>query len=64
MIFNICKSRDSNLGTKLEETPTPQGLEQTANPQVNPVVTPRLPRGALGWVGEYIDCCITTSQMV
>ena len=48
MIFNIDKSRDSNLGTKLEKTPTPQGLEQTANPQVNPVVTPRLPRGGVG----------------
>ena len=56
MIFNIDKSHDSNLGTKLEKTPTPQGLEQTAKPQVTPVVTPRLPRG--GWVGEYIDCCI------
>ena len=31
MIFNIDKSRDSSLGTKLEKTPTPQGLEQTAN---------------------------------
>ena len=48
MIFKISKYRDSNLGTKLEETPTPQGLEQTADPQVNPVLTPRLPRGGVG----------------
>ena len=56
MIFNIDKSRDSNLGTKLEKTPTPQGLELTANPQVTPVVTQGC--RAVGWVGEYIDCCI------
>ena len=60
MIFNIDKSRDSNLGRKLKKTPTPQGLEQTANPQVAPVVTPRLSRG--GWVGEYIDCCIILTK--
>ena len=50
MIFNIGldKSRDSSLETKLEKNPTPQGLEQTANPQVNPVVTARLPRGGEG----------------
>ena len=51
MIFNIDKSRDSSLGTKHEKTPTPQGLQQTANPQVNPVVTPRLPRGGVGRAG-------------
>ena len=58
MIFNIDKSRDSNLGTILETTPTPQGLERTANPQVNPVVTPRLSRGGVGrgihWLLHYI----------
>ena len=41
MIFNINKCRDSNLGTKLEKTPTPQGLEQPANPPGKPHGNPQ-----------------------